>query len=258
MAPRWLWWRHPETLVCGVRGHVVPATRARELGGAQAPLVVTAGEDRRLGQCLRCDAWLDAPLETTPAGELDVVPPDLVPRRGQALRDAIILRAIAVERAVHSVAFGLLAIGLLVLRVDLSGLQSQAKTIVGDTNGGLAGPGQTASQTTILHQIERLLNLRRGTLGLLALTAVVYCVVEGTEAVGLWYERRWAEYLTVIATAGFLPFEVHELTKRVTIVRVTALVVNVAVLVYLVWSKHLFGIGGRRPEDERIGVAGSG
>jgi len=256
MAPRWLWWRHPETLVCGVRGHVVPAGWAQQLRGALAPLVIITGDGRRLGQCLRCDAWLDTPIESTPAGEPGLLSPDLVPRRGQALRDAIILRAIAVERAVHSVAFGLLAIGLLVLRVDLTGLQSQAKTIVNDTNGGLAGPGQTASQTTILHQIERLLNLRRGTLGVLALTAIVYCVLEGTEAVGLWYERRWAEYLTVIATAGFLPFEVYELTKRVTIVRITALVVNVAVLVYLVWSKHLFGIGGLRREEESVGLVG--
>jgi len=181
-----------------------------------------------------------------------------VPRRGRALRDAIIVRGIAVERAIHSVAFGLLAVGLLVLRVDLSGLQSQAKTIVNDAGGGLAGPGQTESQSTILHQIERLLNLRRGTLGVLAVTAVVYCVLEGTEAVGLWFERRWAEYLTVIATAGFLPFEVYELSKRVTIVRVAALVINVAVVVYLVWSKHLFGIGGRRRDDAPVSVVGSG
>ena len=36
----------------------------------------------------------------------------------------------------------------------------------------------------------------------LAVTAVIYAVVEGVEAVGLWRERRWAEYLTAIATAG--------------------------------------------------------
>jgi uncharacterized membrane protein (DUF2068 family) len=41
-------------------------------------------------------------------------------------------------------------------------------------------------------------------------------------------------------------------------VRVAALVINVAVVVYLVWSKHLFGLGGRRRDDERVSVAGSG
>jgi len=87
----------------------------------------------------------------------------------------------------------------------------------------------------------------------LALAAAVYCVLEGTEAIGLWHERRWAEYLTALATAGFLPFELDELSHRVTVLRVAALVVNVAVLVYLVWRKHLFKVGGRRPQPDRLG-----
>jgi uncharacterized membrane protein (DUF2068 family) len=82
-------------------------------------------------------------------------------------------------------------------------------------------------------------------------TAIVYSVVEGVEAVGLWLEKRWAEYLTAVATAGFLPFEVHELTKRVTVLRVTALVVNVAILVWLVRRKRLFGVrGGERAVEQ--------
>ena len=55
-------------------------------------------------------------------------------------------------------------------------------------------------------------------------------MVEAVEAVGLWHERRWAEYLTALATAGFLPFEIDELIKRVTVFRVSALVINVAIL----------------------------
>jgi hypothetical protein len=68
--------------------------------------------------------------------------------------------------------------------------------------------------------------------------------VEWTEAIGLWRERRWAEYLTVVATAGFLPFEVDELIKRVTVLRVGALVVNLALLIWLVYAKRLFGLRG--------------
>ena len=71
-------------------------------------------------------------------------------------------------------------------------------------------------------------------------------ILRRVEAVGLWRERRWAEYLTALATAGFLPLEVHELLKRVTILRVSALVVNVAILVYLVYAKRLFGVARRR------------
>jgi len=220
--------------------------------------MVLHADGRRLGRCARCDAWLDAPASDAPDERLDVIDPARLPRRGKALRDAMVLRIIAIERAVHSVAFGLLAIGLATLRIDLPGLQAQARTLTHDAGGGLAGAGQTASQSSLTTDLERLLNLRRGTLGVLALVALIYCVVEGTEAVGLWYEQRWAEYLTALATAGFLPFEVHELTSRVTVVRVSALVINLAVLGYLVWRKHLFGIGGRLPVEDRVAALQSG
>ena len=86
---------------------------------------------------------------------------------------------------------------------------------------------------------------------MLLITAVAYAVVETTEAVGLWHEKRWAEYLTVVATAGFLPFEILELVDKVTVLRLGALVVNLAVLVYLLWAKHLFGLRGGRRTLER-------
>jgi uncharacterized membrane protein (DUF2068 family) len=55
-----------------------------------------------------------------------------------------------------------------------------------------------------------------------------------TEGLGLWFERRWAEYLTVIATASFIPLELYELTKRVNNVRLVVLLINLVILLYLV------------------------
>lgn len=244
---RFEWWHHPETLTCGTRGHVVPATD-HTLPGEWAALETVTVDGMRLGRCLRCDAWL--PARAGP--EVARITEDAVPRRGQALRDAIVLRAIAVERGVHAVVFALAAIGLLVLRVDLPGLQAQARQLTQYRTGGFAGPGQAASQTSLVRDLERILSLRRGTLGVLAVVAVVYAVLEGTEAIGLWLERRWAEYLTAVATAGFLPFEINELLKRVSVFRTAALVVNVAVLAWLLWRKHLFGIGGRPTPEDRL------
>ena len=42
---------------------------------------------------------------------------------------------------------------------------------------------------------------------------LAYAAVEGIEAFGLWYQRRWAEYLTFIVTASLLPLEIYELTN---------------------------------------------
>ncbi|MDI1430095.1 DUF2127 domain-containing protein [Polyangium sorediatum] len=64
--------------------------------------------------------------------------------------------------------------------------------------------------------------------------AFLYAALFTAEGVGLWRERRWAEFLTVIATASFLPFEFYELFRQVTLPRLLALLVNLAVVVYLV------------------------
>jgi uncharacterized membrane protein (DUF2068 family) len=55
-----------------------------------------------------------------------------------------------------------------------------------------------------------------------------------TEGVGLALRKRWAEYLTVIATSSLIPLEIYELVKHVTPAKVVLLVINTAVVVYLI------------------------
>lgn len=65
--------------------------------------------------------------------------------------------------------------------------------------------------------------------------AFCYAALGVLEAIGLYLEKVWAEFLTLIITASFLPIEVHEILRRVTWVRVSVLAVNAAVLLYLFW-----------------------
>ena len=69
----------------------------------------------------------------------------------------------------------------------------------------------------------------------LGLGAIAYGSLFGVEGVGLWKGKRWAEYLTVTATSLLIPFEIYELTRRLTVVRVSALAINIAAVVYLVY-----------------------
>jgi uncharacterized membrane protein (DUF2068 family) len=73
-----------------------------------------------------------------------------------------------------------------------------------------------------------------------AIAAMAYAVLEGTEGVGLAMQRRWAEYLTVIATGIAIPYEAYEVIHRVTLFKVGALLLNVAVVAYLAYRKRLF------------------
>jgi uncharacterized membrane protein (DUF2068 family) len=75
---------------------------------------------------------------------------------------------------------------------------------------------------------------------LLAFSALLYAALEGTEGVGLAMRRRWAEYLTVIATGILIPFEVYEVVHHATLFKVGALLLNLAVVCYLAYRKRLF------------------
>ncbi len=59
------------------------------------------------------------------------------------------------------------------------------------------------------------------------------------EAYGLLRRRPWAEWLTIVATSVFIPFEIYELAQKVTPLRVGALVVNVLIVIYLVARRVL-------------------
>jgi uncharacterized membrane protein (DUF2068 family) len=54
------------------------------------------------------------------------------------------------------------------------------------------------------------------------------------EGIGLWLERSWAAYLTVISTSLLLPFELYEVIDRVTILRAGLLILNLVIVLYLI------------------------
>jgi uncharacterized membrane protein (DUF2068 family) len=72
--------------------------------------------------------------------------------------------------------------------------------------------------------------------GAIGLGAFLYAAVFLVEGIGLWRGKRWAEWLTIGVTTSLLPFEVAAIVHRVTLVRVATLVINLAVIAYLVWE----------------------
>jgi uncharacterized membrane protein (DUF2068 family) len=246
---------HYELLVCGVAGHELVGTDAMELRAEDA-LFAREGEDgTRWHRCLRCDSWLPLPPPDSPARAFPPSREEIdVPLRGRALRDKVVLRIIAVDRALHFLVLGVIAAAILVFAAKQQSLRGPAFRVLADLQGGLGGPARDSGHG-IVHDLRRLFSVQHGTLTKIGLLVSAYALLEGAEAVGLWLLRRWAEYLTFIATTLLLPLEVYELTHKLSPLKLLTLILNVAVVVYLLLAKRLFGLRGgaaaERAERER-------
>jgi uncharacterized membrane protein (DUF2068 family) len=240
---------HYELIVCGLSGHELVGLDAAELRPEDALLAREGADDLRWYRCVRCDSWL--PLER-PANPPREHPPDRdqieLPLRGKALRDKIILRLIAIDRAIHFVVLAVLAVVILLFAKNAAHLREPVYKALADLESGLGGP---AKKHGVINEIRHLFSLQRGTLTKIGLVVAAYAAIEGLEAVGLWFQKRWAEYLTFIATTALIPLEVYEIVTKGSPLKVLTLIINIAVVAYLLWAKRLFGIrGGARVEKE--------
>jgi uncharacterized membrane protein (DUF2068 family) len=68
----------------------------------------------------------------------------------------------------------------------------------------------------------------------LSIGTFLYSGVFLTEGVGLFLQKRWAEYVTIFTTASLLPVEVYEVVKEFSTAKIVVLLINIAVVVYLV------------------------
>ena len=230
---RWRPRLHWELLLCAARGHELVGTDAAELRPQDELFVREDAQGARWHRCLRCDSWLPlrppgAPARRHPPEREEIA----LPLRGKRLRDRVVLR-------------------LIVFSANRATLRQSFYKVVADLQGGTVS-GQHHSSHGLLHELDNLFTTSSAHLHLLAAALLVYGALEGIEAVGLWYQRRWAEYLTFIVTASLLPFEVYEIANRTTPFKIVAFLINVAVVVYLLFAKRLFGLRGGAAADEAL------
>jgi uncharacterized membrane protein (DUF2068 family) len=231
-----------ELVTCGLHGHVTYApdddALADRLSGSTG-----------LGQvwrCLRCGEFVLG--EPDRQGRADGAPMIM---RGKALRQAIIIRMLGVERLLRALLIGLAAYAVWKFRGSRGSIQA---TLDRDLPL-LRASGFQVDQMTAVHELEKALAAKPSTLTLLTVALAAYALVEAVEGVGLWLLKRWGEYFAVVATSVFLPLEISELVKGITMTRVVTFSINVAAVTYLLVSKRLFGLrGGRKAyEQERHG-----
>src|SRR5271155_3427726 len=220
---------------CGLRGHATFAPEEPELR-QRLKADTPAGEAWR---CLRCERFVvGAPRSSGPANTAPEIP------RGRLLRDRTLMRALAVERAFRCVIFSLVAAGVF----KVTGSREQLRQAF-EQDLPLLKPlanqiGWNPDNSKIIHDIANAFALSSSTLTWIAVGLAGCAVIELIEAVVLWLMRRWGEYFAVIATSVFLPLEIYELTEKITAFRLIALVINIVAVIWLLWSKRLFGLNG--------------
>jgi uncharacterized membrane protein (DUF2068 family) len=85
--------------------------------------------------------------------------------------------------------------------------------------------------------LQKLSSLDRAAERRLALFSLAYAAVFLVEGVGLLLRKRWAEWMTVVVTGSFIPIEIYELVKEFGVGKVVALILNVAIVIYLAWRR---------------------
>ncbi len=234
------WALHWELLGCALSGHALVGTDVAADAEGDEHLVRPGSDGYRWHRCLRCDAWVYVQVPPHPA-RAEFPTPDTteVPLRGRALRDRYVLRLIALERILHVVIFSIVGVVILIVAANRNTLDADFQTIVSDLrgNGSVEGTG-------LLAEIGKFITFSYTSLYLLAAVAFAYALLEAVEAVGLWLGKRWAEYVTFFATIVFIPFEIYDLARRITVLTMLTFIVNVVIVVYLLWAKRLFGIRG--------------
>lgn len=229
-------------LACGARGHVTyapdePALRAR---------LTTAAAGGAAWRCLRCGTFVPgAPAGSGPAAAAPRV------RRGRELRSALILRIFAVERFARAIIFAGLAYALWRFRYSRVPIEQEYhQDLLPVLRTLMTELGYNVNHSRLLGLIQHAFALNARTLTWLTLGALGYALVEILEGAGLWLLKRWGEYFAMIATSAGLPYEIYDLTAKVTALRAAAFGINIALVAYLVLTKRLFGVRGGRPACE--------
>ena len=229
---------------CAFKGHVTYAPDERDL--RDRLMASTAGGTA--WRCLRCGAFVtDGQHSNGPAAAAPLV------RRGKELRSELILRVFAVERFLRFLVFAIAAYGVWRFKSDQANIERGYNNDLPAIRALYRDLGFDVNHSRLLGLIQHSFMLTPRTLTYLAIGLAAYALIELVESIGLWLGKRWGEYFAMVATSIFLPYEIYDLTVKVTWLRVGALLINILLVIYLIWTKRLLGVrGGKAAYDARL------
>lgn len=157
-------------------------------------------------------------------------------------KHSLFLKIIIVEKLLLGVLFAALSFGMLtLLNMDMMVFTDQLLVYL----------NLDIEKDYVQDIVDWLTKIKGGTIVGISAGMFILSSLNLIEAYGLHMRRRWAEWLTVIATSLFIPLELYEVIQQQTMVRIGALVINIAIVYYLakhkeLFSKKSFGLLSRR------------
>jgi uncharacterized membrane protein (DUF2068 family) len=233
---------------CARRGHVLGYVADPVVRGLTGPLPL-GPEGLIVLRCLRCGVWVRPEGQlvgevvgssATPAGLGDLP----LPVRGGHGRRIGLLKLVALERFAKGLA---LIAGALVaneVAANRGPILSYLERLMVAFQPLGQELGVHLTNSPVVTMMEDWLGGSGAPVRLAGLLMLAYGVTQLVEGVGLWGGWRWAEYLAAVATSAFIPFEIYEIARNPTALKVAALVVNIVIVIYLVYKGRLFGIRG--------------
>lgn len=240
-----------ELISCAFHGHFLVGTDARSIREQHATFV-RESDGLRLYRCLRCSSWV---LRRPPARPSRDFPPDKaaidLPIRGRLLRDRYVLRLIAIDRSVHVLILAAVAILIFLFASHQEGLRMIYLQILQGFQGVNSGVTFSHELVDTLGRLQGFFTFKPVHIVEVGVMVTVFACIEALEMIGLWQGKRWAEYLTFVATVAFIPYEIFELSHGITLIKAGAFLINVAIAFYLLYAKRLFGINGGAKGEAR-------
>jgi uncharacterized membrane protein (DUF2068 family) len=232
------------TFGCGQKGHVTFAPDEAELR-AEMGAALPGGT---AWQCLRCGAFVEGPPALSgPAASAPMV------RRGKELRSVLILRLFSIERFVRALLAAAVSFALWRFVASSTSLQTALNHDLPIVRDIFRDLGINVSHSKLIGLLQHALTLSPRTATWLAIAALAYALLEVAEGLGLWLARRWGEYLAMVATSLGLPLEIYDLTRKISVVALVLLALNLVLVLYLVITKRLFGVrGGKAAYEARL------
>jgi uncharacterized membrane protein (DUF2068 family) len=140
--------------------------------------------------------------------------------------DRTILRLIAIFKLLKAIA--LIAIGV-------GALKLLHRDVFITLEHWIVMSGLDPGNRWVERGIEKVSNLSHAKVRGLGIVSFIYAGLFLTEGIGLWLMKRWAEWFTIIITSSLVPVEIYELCRHPTASKILVLIINIAVVVYLIY-----------------------